>query len=593
MKRRWLLKEKISEDFIKKFPDYNPVILQLLHNRGLKTQEEFENFLEPRYESLTSPFLLTDMEKAVDRLKQASAAGEKITIYADYDADAVTACALMFRALTHLGFKNVDYYIPDRFTEGYGLNVEAVEQIAARGTNLMITVDCGINARQEAARAAELGMEVIITDHHEILGDLPKAVAVVNPKRDKIKEIQGLTGVGVAFKLAQALFSRISVGDGSAFGGKNPTSTEATVGRQESRIKVQNGWEKWLLDLVAIGTVADCQDLLGENRVLVKFGLQVLKKTKWLGLRQLLKNSGLDTGEYLDTFSIGFIIAPRINAAGRIQHADIALKLLISDDPGEVAMLAGQLESLNQHRQRLTEQVFSEAKAQAEMQVDNKILFTVGQDWPKGIVGLVASRLTDFYHRPSVVLEKGLEFSTGSARSVGTFNIVKAFAYAEAHLERFGGHAGAAGLTIKTEKISKFHQVILEFAESNLVSEDLIAEEVIDAGLAPEEINDNLIEQLKKFEPFGPGNPEIKILLKNLNLESLRPVGSTSKHLKLQATSGGRVFKLIGFNQGYRLNSITPGDVLDAVVVPSENVWNGRREIQLKIVDLKKQNSYP
>ncbi|MCL5435509.1 MAG: single-stranded-DNA-specific exonuclease RecJ [Patescibacteria group bacterium] len=422
MKRRWQIKPKVPPEFATKFPDEHPVILQLLYNRNIMSPQQADAFFRPRYEKLGSPFVLSGMVAAVERILRAVDKHEKIVVYADYDADAVTACTVLYRALRAFGAE-VSSYIPDRFSEGYGVNLDAVKQIAESGAKLIVTVDCGINAVSETALAKNLGMDVVITDHHEIIGALPQASAVVNPKLDpELSELSGLTGVGVAFKLATALFAAVRPGDYSKFYGWDIPAAAEKAGISLGKIlTVPFAWEKWFLDLVAIGTVADCQSLLGENRTLVKFGLRVLSKTKWPGLRQLMRNAGLSEKKDFETFDIGFILAPRINAAGRIQHADIAFRLLASDDPAEVSMYAGQLESLNAHRQRLTEQITAEARALVLEQVDGKLLFAVGENWPKGVVGLVASRLSDEFSRPAVVLERGVTHATGSARSVGGF----------------------------------------------------------------------------------------------------------------------------------------------------------------------------
>jgi single-stranded-DNA-specific exonuclease len=588
MKKKWEICKKVGEDEIKKFTDLNPWVLQLLFNRGITDRVIMEKFLEPSYESLSSPFLLSGMSDAVRRILNAKVLGEKITIYADYDADAVTAATVLFRALKQLGAENLDCYIPDRFAEGYGLNSAAMEKIAQNGTKLIITVDCGINAVEEVAIANGLGADVIVTDHHEIAGELPPAVAVVNQKRDDLPDLAGLTGVGVAFKLVQALFFALYPEHYPLW---SPPETISDAERKEWREKFKKTpvqWEKWLLDLVALGTVADCQSVLGENRILVKFGLKVLSKTRCVGLRQMIRNAGLDERVAFDTFDLGFILAPRINAAGRIQHADIAFRLLTTEDPSEAATLAGQLESLNSHRQRLTEQIFSEAKAQAELQHDNKILLAVGKDWPKGVVGLVASKLSEEFWRPAVVLERGEEVATGSARSVGKFNIFEAFFAGREHLVRFGGHAQAAGLTIVNERIEVFHQHLLAFAAENLREEDLVRQERIDAVIELAALDLRLVDILSKFEPFGPGNPAPRFLVKNLRVETIAPVGQTGKHVRIAVSSAGKSYRLIGFGKSYLLRTLAAGEVVDVILEPSENVWNGQTNVQLKIIDLVK-----
>ena len=533
------------------------------------------------------------MDKAVERILKAIEEDEKITIYADYDADAVTACAVLYRGLKQLGVKNLGYYIPDRFDEGYGVNKEAVEKIVESGAKLIITVDCGTNSVEETTLANKLGMDVIITDHHEITGNLPKCVAVINHHRDGHHDLSGLTGVGTAYKLVQGLMAVLFAEEyKKSYEWQIPeidfTPTETFI---QVKRELYPHWEKWLLDLVAIGTVADVQSLHGENRILVKYGLQVLQKTRWIGLKQIMQNSSLDMNRKFDTFTIGFIIAPRINAASRIQHAEIAFKLLIGDNLEEVGSYAGQLESLNQHRQRLTEQIVSEAKAQAELQRDNKIILVVGEDWPKGVIGLVASRLSQEFYRPTVVLEKSKGHATGSARSIEQFDIVSAFSQNASYLERFGGHAQAAGLTIKASKIPKFHQSLLEFAHEKISDQDLVKTQKIDIQISPSELNNELVTAFESLEPFGAGNPSPTIMIEGLTLENSRTVGNTSKHLKIQASKDNVIINLIGFGFGPRINTFSPGSKFDVVAEPSINKWNGRSEIQLKIIDLKKSEN--
>jgi len=592
MKKNWHLAKNIPLDFQKKFPGYNPVVLQLLYNRGFRDAHQIEEFLEPKYEKLSSPFELTDMDKAVSRILKSVAQEEKITIYADYDADAVTACAVMYYGLKQLGATDVSYYIPDRFSEGYGMNLEAIRQISSDGAKLMITVDCGINSVKEVALANELGLDVIVTDHHHITGKLPKAVAVVNHKRDEREDLSGITGVGMAFKLVQALFFVLHPESYGEHKWKKPKlkldKKTLTAAKEKLLPNTPPHWEKWLLDLVAIGTVADIQSLLGESRILVKYGLQVMGKTRWAGLKQIFRNAGVDEFKKFDTFDIGFIIAPRINAAGRIQHADIALKLLISQTPEEASMYAGQLEQLNTHRQRLTEQIFSEARSQIELQHHNKILVAIGEEWPKGVVGLVASRLVEEFNRPTVVLEKSNGQATGSGRSVGDFDLVEALTHVEVHLERYGGHAGAAGLTLKEDKIELFRQAITDFAQDKI--KDALPEKLrsIDAVLEPGEVSLKLVKELKKFEPHGPGNPPPVFLLSGLRLENLKLVGVKGKHLRVKASKDKHVLNLIGFSKGYLEKQYRPGESVDVLVEPSENVWNGRTDLQLRILDIKK-----
>lgn len=558
MKRKWAVKTaNENQPGLGGYPNF---IRRLLAVRGFTEAAEANDFLNPRYEGLTSPFMFTQMEKTVDRIWRAIENGEKITIYADYDADAITACAVMHRCLRKAG-GNVDYYIPDRFSEGYGMNREAVGRIADGGTKLMITVDCGINAVDETATANSLGMDVVITDHHELTGPLPEAFAVINPKNPQDSyPYTFLTGVGVAFKVVQALLS------------DSRASARGIVA----------GWEKWLLDLVAIGTVADCQSLVGENRILVSYGLKVLAKTRWEGLRALLEQAGV--AERIDTYTLGFIIAPRINAAGRIKHADIAFRLLITDDPGEARTLATELSMLNSHRQQLTERVLSEAREQVELMAGKRVLLAAGQDWPKGVVGLVAGRLAEEYGRPVLVMEKGEEFATGSGRSSGSFDLVAALNYSREVLSKYGGHTQAAGFTLPVDNIPVFHKKLLEFAEAMVEETGPMLE--IDLAVDPSDITPENVDLLEKFGPYGFGNPKPRFVLYGTKVIEMRLVGADNRHLKLTLAAGDLTLPAIAFNQGFLGPRLAIGLPVDVAFELSANEWNGRRETQARILDI-------
>ena len=543
----------------------------LFENRGLRSPEEVENFLDPRYERSFDPGQLRDMDAAVKRIGAAMAHGEQITIYADYDADAVTAAAVLIRFLRKAGHGRVDYYIPDRFSEGYGMNADAVKLLAKRGTKLIVTVDCGINAVDAVDIATYLGMDVIITDHHQVTGVLPRAAAVINPHRaDDGYPFKDLTGVGVAFKLVQALVKNSKI--------------------QDSRFKIQDGWEKWLLDLVAIGTVADCQSLLGENRIFVKWGLTVMRKTQWIGLGSLLNEAGIaDTP--LDTYKIGFVIAPRINAAGRIEHANLALELLLTESLDEAAELSRKLSELNRRRQDLTQQILSEAREQITPRASGKILLAASEGWPRGIVGLVAGKLAEEFYRPVLILEKGEEEAVGSARSIQGFDIVKAISRSEEILVRFGGHPMAAGFTIRNEHIEIFHQKLLEHAEAVLPEDALNPALSYEAVIEPRDLSEELIETLEKFAPFGLGNPRPRVRVNNLIVLSARTIGNDGKHLRLSLSQNGKTFSAVAFNQGFWAAKLPVNSKIDIICEPQFNEWNGERKVQLKIVDLEISNS--
>ncbi|OGE87730.1 MAG: single-stranded-DNA-specific exonuclease RecJ [Candidatus Doudnabacteria bacterium RIFCSPLOWO2_02_FULL_49_13] len=562
MKKQWRTKE--LKTAIPDLAEYSPLILRLLALRGITEAEAIRDFLDPDYAKLHDPFLFQDMQKAVERIERAIAQKEIIAIYADYDADAVTACAVAYLALKKLGAQ-VIYYIPDRFSEGYGMSAEGIKQLHAQNAKVIITVDCGINARAEALICRELGIDLIITDHHEVIGDLPEAFAVINPKNpaDNYPFLY-LTGVGVAYKLVQGLFSRIT----------------------NYELRITDGWEKWLLDLVAIGTVADLQSLTGENRILVNFGLKVLPKTRWPGLAALIKTAGIE-GQKFDTFTLGFILAPPINAAGRIKHADVAFKLLISDDKAEAEQLAKEVIDLNRQRQILTDQVLSEARAQAELNLDKKVLLVSGTDWPKGVVGLVAGKLMEEHNRPVLVVSvDAAGAATGSARSIAEFDIVAGLGYSQEHLEKYGGHTQAAGFSTSHERLENLHQKLLEYAESlSLTLSDPVLH--IDAEVSPSDVSWPTLELIEKLAPFGMGNPKPKLSGRDLEILEYRTVGNANQHLKLKAKFGDHRLGAIAFNQGFLANQLILGTKFDAVFELTANEWNGRKDMEFKIIDMR------
>jgi len=553
--KTWKVKT-IETNNLPNLPEYPSLIVKLLAMRGLVEDEQIRNFLSPDYGKLHDPFRFQQMQTAVDRILLAIEGKEKITIYADYDADAITAAAVVYLGLKKLGH-NAEYYIPDRFSEGYGMNTEAIKAIAANGTKLIITVDCGMNAVQEAASSKILGVDLIITDHHELTGELPQALAVINPKNPHDQyPFPFLTGVGVAYKLIQALFSKF---------------------------EKYKDWEKWLLDLVAIGTVADVQSLTSENRILVSFGLKVLAKTRWSGLKALL--AGLKDNKY-DTFTLGFILAPRINAAGRIKHGDTAFKLLVEENFLEAEKLAIELNQLNQHRQLLTEQVLSEAKAQIEINLDKKVLLAVGKDWPKGVVGLVAGKLSEEYNRPVLAVSSVEGLATGSARSTPDFDIVAALTAAKDLLQKYGGHTQAAGFTLASDNLLPFHQRLLEYAESlNLTLSEAVLD--IDAEVNPADMTWETYGYLENLAPFGYGNPKPKLVGRGFEVIDSRTVGATNKHLKLKLKYGEHNLPAIAFGKAFLNARLTPGKKMDAVFELAANEWNGNKELQLKILDIK------
>jgi single-stranded-DNA-specific exonuclease len=418
----------------------------------------------------------------------------------------------------------------------------------------------------------ENNIDLIITDHHEIIGNLPNALALINPKNqdDNYPDDQ-IVGVGVAFKLAQALL----------------TSEK----RKEKREKFIEGYEKWLLDLVAIGTVADCHKLIGENRIFVKYGLKVLAKTKWVGLRALMDLAKLDPAKQpLDTYSLGFVIAPRLNAAGRLEHANIALELLLENDPLKAKIQAQNIEEINLRRQEITARIMSEAREKAQGILHRKVLVLMGESWHKGVVGLVAGKLAEEFYKPTIVLEKGEFEATGSARSAGEFNVVEALKYSGQHLIRYGGHKQAAGLTLQTENFEIFYQSVLDFAEKNMEEDDGPVL-YLDAELSAEDLQFATYNLIASLEPFGVGNPKPKFLLKNAKILSKRAVGQKAQHLQMKISLGNRQISCIAFNFGPKDSSLQIGQELDLACELLQDDWNGNTQLKLRIIDIRQLSS--
>ncbi|HEX3099420.1 MAG TPA: single-stranded-DNA-specific exonuclease RecJ, partial [Patescibacteria group bacterium] len=510
---------------------------------------------------------------AVDRIWEAIQNGEKILIYGDYDADAVTANAVLQQTFRYLGVEVLSY-VPDRFTEGYGLNLEAFQKIKDQGVNLVITVDCGTNSVAEAEFCSANGIDLIITDHHEITGETPQSFALINPKNPvEVYPDDQITGVGVAYKVAKALLMQ----------------AENVIAQKNIEVEdYQPEWDKWLLDLVAIGTVADCHSLLGENRILVKFGLKVLHKSKWLGLRQLIENAGIDPAkDAMDSQTIGFTIAPRINAAGRLEHADVALDLLTATDFAEAITLANRLEDINRRRRDLTNRLVSEAKEQAELLGDRKVLLLHSDGWAKGLVGIVAGRIADLYNRPAIILERGETESTGSAR-VGNsdFNIVEALKASSEHLVKFGGHKQAAGLTAKTASLSELYSSILKYADEN-PTQSGPPSLTIDAELGPNDINMESYEDIAQLEPYGAGNTRPIFAIEDAQVLSYKLVGATQQHLQLRVAIEDVQLDCIGFSMAYVASRLDGTN--KTISIAGElmvDTWQGTKKLKMRLLDV-------
>lgn len=563
----WKIASAAPREFLKKFPEYPPIVSQLLFNRGIKTQEQVDEFVNPDYEQdLHDPFLMTDMAKGVARLVRAIEKKEKILVHGDYDADGVSGAVVLFDVLKGLGAK-VEVFLPSRSEGGYGMNAEAIGQFQKAGVNLIVTVDCGITNVAEVALAKKLGMDVVVTDHHTVPEKIPAADAVINPSQKSDKyPFKQLAGVGVAFKMIQALKAKLPAG-----------------------LKLAQS-EKWYLDLVAVGTVADCAPIIGENRTLVKYGLQVLARTKRAGLRSLMERSQIDLQE-LDTYDIGFRIGPRLNAAGRLKHSQIAFDLLMADSGERALELAQELDLINRQRQVITDKFMKEAEVQIGEVTDEKcLLVAYSENWPSGVVGLVAGKLCERHARPVLILEKKKTFSVGSARSTAKFNIIEAIRMCDDLLEKHGGHSQAAGCTVLNQNLEVFAKRLKAVAKKKLAPEDLRSELPIDSVLSAEQINWDLHDALRILEPHGFANDKPVFATRGLLVAGVRAVGNQGKHLKLDLRSPhspAKVIPAIAFGFGRLVNDVNFQDTVDVAYEIEANEWNGNRELQLNIIDIR------
>ncbi len=567
--KNWHIKNAIGEVDIELKNNFHPIILRLLANRGISDSKKLESFFNLNYEGdVHDPYLFSDMEKAVERIVLAKKTQEKMAIFGDYDADGVTATALLYEALTNLGFQNIVAYIPDRQTEGYGMNEPAVEYLSKESVKLIITVDCGITSIKEVEMANKLGIDVIITDHHYVPKTLPQAVAIINPHRENCGYPEkNLAGVGVAFKLAQALYKKMDASNLDQL--------------------------KWLLDLVVIGTVADCVPLTGENRVLTKYGLVVLSKTRRVGLLEMFKvgRITIDEQNIPNTQKIAFQIAPRINAAGRMDHASISYELMIEKSAVMARDMALEVEDKNKSRQKVTAEIVREVRALAENSFkDRKLIFASNEHWQVGILGLIAGRIAEEFNKPTAVFQKQEKVFVGSFRSIDQVNIIEALEQCSDLLVRFGGHSQAAGAQILEENMEKFYAKLSDIIEKELAGKDITPALEIDLEVFPQDLDWNLVDGINKLQPFGEGNEEPIFLMKNLLIENMKVVGNGSKHLKLSLRSqtSPKIFESIGFGLGENLLDLKVGDAVDIVFNLQEDEWNGNKKMQLNLVDLKR-----
>ena len=551
---------------------YHPVTEALLAVRGYGDDSACERFLFPNFgRDIHDPFLFAQMERVVARIGEAKKSGERIGVFGDYDADGVTSSVIIREALEALGI-DVAVYIPEKLSEGHGFNIQAVDFFDQAGIKLVLTLDCGMTNHAEIAEAKKRGIDIIVVDHHHVPAVLPEAFAIINPKLPgETYPFRELCGAGTSFKVAQALYARYL-----------PEETEQL---------------KWLLDVVAIGTVADVMPLIGENRTIVKYGLLVLGKTRRVGLQEMFAVGGIRIDEHSkpDARMIGFRIAPRINAASRMAHAMLAHDLLMEQDQAHARALALELDAHNVARQKQSTAITEQVRVIAhEQYADKKFIFAVDEHFPFGIVGLIAGRIANEFHKPTCVLTRGPETSQGSFRSIPELNIIEVLEKCGDLLVKFGGHAQAAGMTIRNENMGIFYEKFNGLVEERLIGVVTEPELWIDVQIKPEHIVPKLCSDIMLFAPFGEGNPEPVFMLENMRVEEARLVGNASKHLKLWLTSaeaGTRSFDAIGFSMGTAFPDLERGECLDVVFQLSENTWNGVTNIQLKLLDMRRAGS--
>ena len=530
----------------------------IVQKRGIKN---LDDFLRPQYETQHKTDNLPDVKAAIKRIKQAHAKKQKVVIYGDYDIDGLTATTIMMEAFEAFGIE-VDYYMPDRFTEGYGLSKTGIDAIKKMKADLILTVDCGSRSIEEIDYANSLGIDVLVTDHHELGDKLPAAVAVVNPKREDSKyPWRDLAGVGVAFKLITALQKELKGFD--------------------------EGQEKWLLDLVALGTVCDVVDLLDENRILVWWGLKVMSKTRRPGIKALAAVSGTDLNN-VNAEDLGFRFGPRLNASGRLEHASKSLELLRAKDDQEAARIAEELNVMNQQRRDDQEKIFQEACLMAEDFADDPVLVLANKDWSHGINGIVASKLVEKFHKPAFVMQILDDKTKGSARSFGDFHLADALKSVQPMLLSGGGHKAAAGATIKSEDLDKFRKGMNDFyAKQKLIDQNKFLDPDVDMEIAEfGGLTLDLLQLLDQLQPFGNNNQAPIFMSKGVKLDNWKPVGATQVHAK-STFIDGEGYKMDGI--GFSIAHLMPeaGTEVDLVYMPQKNEFNGRTSVQIQILTIR------
>jgi single-stranded-DNA-specific exonuclease len=549
---QWKILPPVPDEYLNA-SDFSPLIAQLLYNRGIKP-EEIDPFLSADRRLEGNPFLLPDISQAVSRVYKAALAREKIAVYGDFDVDGVTAIVILVEGLSRLGAEVIPY-IPDRVNEGHGLKISALEKLQAQGASLVITVDCGVTDLVEVKQAREMGIDMIITDHHIPLENLPRAIAVIDPKRkDSVYPYPDLAGAGVAFKFLQALFHK------------------------DSREK----WLSRLLDLVVLATVTDLVTLVGENRYLVKKGLRELNNSSRVGIQEMGKLAGLKPGE-LDTEDISWVLGPRLNAAGRMDNASTSYQLLTTQSSEEARLLALELEERNAERQKLTSEVLSRAREKLAAKLHLPVLIDGDESYSIGVIGLVAGRLVDEFYKPAIIISLGPELCQGSCRSIAEFDVTAALAECHDLLTTFGGHPLAAGFTVTRQNLAQLEDCITRLATDQLGHLDLRPELVIDAELPLSTFSGETFNLMQRLSPFGRGNPQPTFLTRQVEVVECRNFGNQGEWLRLKLRQGNITWQAVDF-ESQRTREEIPA-YIDIVYNLEKSRWNGEEVLSLNLRD--------
>ena len=588
MEYRWISPDTVpANELISK---YHPAIASALAHRNITSIDDANIFLYPDYaRDSHDPFLFDDMNTALERIARAIEAEEQVIIYCDYDVDGLSSGAILYTTLQKLGCA-VRAYMNHREKDGYGLQRDAISRLIDEGATLFITTDCGISNAAEISFAGSRGVDVIITDHHTVPAlpeDIPAALAIIHPLvRAQNYPWKFLSGGGSAFKLAQALIR---------------TSHESLVRRREAACDDSGkpihweAFEKWLLDFVCLSTIGDCVTLQGENRAFVHYGLRVLAKTRRRGIRALISRIQKRNQQEITSRMISFFIAPRINAASRMDHARIAFELLTTESEAEAEQIADTLERLNTERQKLTEKLVSAARHQLDPihAEQKKVLVGSGDQWPLGILGLVAGKLCDYYRKPVVLMTNGNGCISGAARSTDAFHITNAFSQVSHHFERYGGHACAGGFALKKESSINDVRESLELLGEQIphFASDEGREIRIDAEISIADISWELLGILQRFEPHGVGNPKPRFLIVSASLDALRHLGQTGNHIRIDISQDSHRTQCIGFSFAHKLKGIAIGDSIDIVCELDEHEWMNQKSIQLTLIDIRLSNT--